>query len=296
MVGPAARRRRRHPGLVDGRPARGRRAAWSRPGSRSSRSTRPPAPRRRSRRRRQLGGGAVAGGVRTWFGRPALPPCSAHRPPPRSCSRARTSASSRCCAPRRDRRSTGIVFAAWGIGLDARRASSTARCAARLAARCCWAGSAVLTIPVGLAPARGCWPRRSCRPGALCAPVITATAEEVTRRVPERVRGEAMGWHGSALTVGDRARGAPGRRRDRRASARGPGSRSWARSARSWRLAGLAVQQLVQRRAPGLRSGSSSRTSRPARRPPSSRVAAAAAGLSCDPLPRNRELCRPKSS
>ena len=44
--------------------------------------------------------------------------------------------------------------------------------------------------------------------GALCAPVITATAEEVARRVPERVRGEAMGWHGSALTIGN-AIGAP---------------------------------------------------------------------------------------
>jgi hypothetical protein len=32
--------------------------------------------------------------------------------------------------------------------------------------------------------------------------VISATAEAVSRLVPESSRGEAMGWHGSALTVG----------------------------------------------------------------------------------------------
>jgi MFS family permease len=44
--------------------------------------------------------------------------------------------------------------------------------------------------------------------GALCAPLISSTAEAVARLVPERVRGEAMGWHGSALTAGSAA-GAP---------------------------------------------------------------------------------------
>jgi predicted MFS family arabinose efflux permease len=44
--------------------------------------------------------------------------------------------------------------------------------------------------------------------GAVCAPVITATAEAIAALVPERVRGEAMGWHGSALTAGT-ALGAP---------------------------------------------------------------------------------------
>jgi len=38
--------------------------------------------------------------------------------------------------------------------------------------------------------------------GALVAPLITSTVEGVTRVVPERRRGEAMGWHGSALTIG----------------------------------------------------------------------------------------------
>ena len=85
--------------------------------------------------------------------------------------------------------------------------------------------------------------------GALCAPVITATAEEVTRRVPERVRGEAMGWHGSAMTVGI-ALGAPlaGSAID----ATGP----WAGFAgvgvvgAVLAVGGLAVQHLLSRRSP----------------------------------------------
>ncbi|HEY0902922.1 MAG TPA: MFS transporter [Marmoricola sp.] len=44
--------------------------------------------------------------------------------------------------------------------------------------------------------------------GFFCAPTITATIDDLTRAVPASVRGEAMGWHGSALTVGGAA-GAP---------------------------------------------------------------------------------------
>lgn len=44
--------------------------------------------------------------------------------------------------------------------------------------------------------------------GLFCAPTITATVDELTRLVPAVVRGEAMGWHGSALTLGGAA-GAP---------------------------------------------------------------------------------------
>lgn len=44
--------------------------------------------------------------------------------------------------------------------------------------------------------------------GLACAPSITATGEEISHRVPESARGEAMGWHGSALTLGG-AIGAP---------------------------------------------------------------------------------------
>lgn len=44
--------------------------------------------------------------------------------------------------------------------------------------------------------------------GFFCAPTITATIDDLTRAVPAAVRGEAMGWHGSALTLGGAA-GAP---------------------------------------------------------------------------------------
>jgi len=44
--------------------------------------------------------------------------------------------------------------------------------------------------------------------GLFCAPTITATIDDLTRIVPASVRGEAMGWHGSALTLGGAA-GAP---------------------------------------------------------------------------------------
>ena len=44
--------------------------------------------------------------------------------------------------------------------------------------------------------------------GFFCAPTLTATVDTLSRSVPERVRGEALGWHGSALTTGG-ALGAP---------------------------------------------------------------------------------------
>ena len=44
--------------------------------------------------------------------------------------------------------------------------------------------------------------------GIFCAPTITATVDDLSRAVPAAVRNEAMGWHGSALTLGS-ALGAP---------------------------------------------------------------------------------------
>jgi MFS family permease len=36
----------------------------------------------------------------------------------------------------------------------------------------------------------------------LCAPSLASSADAVSRLVPASVRGEAMGWYGSALTAG----------------------------------------------------------------------------------------------
>jgi MFS family permease len=69
-------------------------------------------------------------------------------------------------------------------------------------------GLAVLTAPVGLATTPWLLCLAILPAGALCAPVISATAQAVAAMVPEGSRGEAMGWHGSALTLGG-AVGAP---------------------------------------------------------------------------------------
>ncbi|MFI5936791.1 MFS transporter [Actinoplanes sp. NPDC051494] len=68
---------------------------------------------------------------------------------------------------------------------------------------------ALLTIPVGLAGDHWWLLAVLLLPaGALCAPLITATADAVSRLTPAAARGEAMGWHNSSLTVGV-ALGAP---------------------------------------------------------------------------------------
>ena len=69
-------------------------------------------------------------------------------------------------------------------------------------------GLSVATIPIALAP--GVWPLAGLGfvAGLLCAPTITATVDQLSRVVPDAVRGEAIGWHGSAMTAGS-ALGAP---------------------------------------------------------------------------------------
>ena len=69
-------------------------------------------------------------------------------------------------------------------------------------------GLALSTIPVALAGSLGWLVLLLFVCGVLCAPTITATVDHLSRLVPERARGEAMGWHGSAMTAGQ-AIGAP---------------------------------------------------------------------------------------
>jgi MFS family permease len=62
---------------------------------------------------------------------------------------------------------------------------------------------AVLTIPVGLGGDHWWLLALLLIPaGVLCAPTITASADAVSRLTPASARGEAMGLHNSALTVG----------------------------------------------------------------------------------------------
>ncbi|WP_406077184.1 MFS transporter [Micromonospora sp. NBC_00858] len=59
------------------------------------------------------------------------------------------------------------------------------------------------TIPIGLGGAHWWLLCLALIPaGALCAPTIAAASDAVSRLAPPEVRGEAMGLHGSAVTVG----------------------------------------------------------------------------------------------
>lgn len=102
---------------------------------------------------------------------------------------------------------TGLIFTAWGIGSmigglvygGVHREPSPFWLLLLLG---------LLTVPVGLAPGPYALMLTIIPAAVLCAPVIAATAEGVSRLVPEEARGEAMGWHASALQVGSAA-GAP---------------------------------------------------------------------------------------
>jgi MFS family permease len=67
---------------------------------------------------------------------------------------------------------------------------------------------AATTVPVALAPNAFVIAALLLLTGLFCAPTITAAVEALSTAVPERVRGEALGWHGSAMTAGG-ALGAP---------------------------------------------------------------------------------------
>jgi MFS family permease len=63
----------------------------------------------------------------------------------------------------------------------------------------------VATLPVGFAG--GVWSLALLvlPAGLLCAPTMTAAAEWIAKLVPEERRGEAMGWQGTAYTIGGAA-------------------------------------------------------------------------------------------
>ena len=69
-------------------------------------------------------------------------------------------------------------------------------------------GLSLATIPLALASSVWLLAALGFLAGLLCAPTITATVDQVSRVVPDAARGEAMGWHGSAMTAGS-ALGAP---------------------------------------------------------------------------------------
>ncbi|MCW1248828.1 MFS transporter [Acaricomes phytoseiuli] len=101
----------------------------------------------------------------------------------------------------------GIVFAAWGLasiiggliyGAMQRRINPLSLLL----------GMALLTFPLALATDTLSLVLLAMPAGLLVAPVLAASSERLADLVPEHRRGEAMGWYGSALTLGA-ALGAP---------------------------------------------------------------------------------------
>jgi MFS family permease len=97
---------------------------------------------------------------------------------------------------------TGAVLALWAVySLLGGFAYGTVK--RGLAPVLLLAPMAALTIPVGLGGHHWWLLALLLLPaGALCAPTITASADAVSRLTPASARGEAMGLHNSALTVG----------------------------------------------------------------------------------------------
>ncbi|NLU80080.1 MFS transporter [Micromonospora sp. HNM0581] len=97
---------------------------------------------------------------------------------------------------------TGVVLSVWavasllgGFAYGAVRRSFSPVALMGLLSLC--------TVPVGLGGSRWWLLCLALIPaGALCAPTIAATSDAVSRLAPAGVRGEAMGLHGSAVTVG----------------------------------------------------------------------------------------------
>ncbi|MFD6752912.1 MFS transporter [Micromonospora gifhornensis] len=103
---------------------------------------------------------------------------------------------------------TGVVLAVWAVASlvggfaygAARRSFSPVALIGVLG---------LLTIPVGLGGSHWWLLALALIPaGVLCAPTLASTSDAVSRLAPATVRGEAMGLHGSAVTLG-MAVGAP---------------------------------------------------------------------------------------
>ncbi|MEU4773099.1 MFS transporter [Micromonospora sp. NPDC023644] len=97
---------------------------------------------------------------------------------------------------------TGAVLAVWAVAslVGGFAYGAVTRSFSPLALM---AALSLCTIPVGLGGAHWWLLCLALIPaGALCAPTIAATSDAVSRLVPASVRGEAMGLHGSAVTVG----------------------------------------------------------------------------------------------
>ncbi len=103
--------------------------------------------------------------------------------------------------------SIGWVMAVWGLG-SAVGGVVYGAVHRRIPPPVLLALLAVATLPVVAASGPVVLAALLLPAGFFCAPTITATVDALADCVPERVRGEALGWHGAAMTAGS-ALGAP---------------------------------------------------------------------------------------
>lgn len=101
----------------------------------------------------------------------------------------------------------GVVLSVWGLGSAI---GGLLYGALRRPVPATWLlfGLGVVTLPLAWAHTVPVIAAVAGVAGLMCAPVITATVDQLTRLVPESAHGEAIGWHGSFLTGGS-ALGAP---------------------------------------------------------------------------------------
>jgi len=97
--------------------------------------------------------------------------------------------------------SIGPIMALWGFGSIVGGLVYGAKKKA-IPATVMLGGLALVTAPAALAAGPVSIGALVILAGLLCAPTITATVDEVSRLVPESARGEAIGWHASAMTAG----------------------------------------------------------------------------------------------
>ena len=101
----------------------------------------------------------------------------------------------------------GVVLAVWGLGslVGGLLYGALDR---EIPSRLLLIALAVVTVPMAFATSAWQLAGFAFVAGLLCAPTVSATVHEASRLVPPSARGEAMGWHGSATTIGG-AVGAP---------------------------------------------------------------------------------------
>ncbi|MDR3202001.1 MAG: MFS transporter [Bifidobacteriaceae bacterium] len=102
---------------------------------------------------------------------------------------------------------TGVVFAVWSLGSAA---GGLVYGAMRRSAHPLWVvlGLSLVTAPIALATGVTSLGALSFVAGLMCAPAIATVNGSLSKIVPEGRLGEALGWNGTALTLGG-ALGAP---------------------------------------------------------------------------------------